>query len=225
MIRALIFDFDGLILDTETPEYASWQEVYQAQGHDLPIWLWAQDVGCGHDADKFAPYVHLEGLLGGAMDRDGVRAARRDRYAALVQAEVVRPGVADYLREARARGLKIGCASSSDCAWVSGHLRRLGLWAFFDALRCADDVVRIKPDPELYNAVLDALGVGAGEAVALEDSPNGVRAARAAGVFCVVVPNPLTRRLPLGHADKRVDSLADLPLGQLLEAVAATPRG
>jgi beta-phosphoglucomutase-like phosphatase (HAD superfamily) len=77
-------------------------------------------------------------------------------------------------------------------------------------------VPRVKPDPALYRAVLDAIGVQASDAVALEDSPNGVMAAKRAGMACVAVPNALTARLDLSAADVRLTSLAEVSLGDLL---------
>ena len=113
-------------------------------------------------------------------------------------------------------GITLGVASSSSRAWVEGHLERLGLLERFHAVRCADDVPQVKPDPALYRAVLDATGVRAADAVALEDSPNGVLAAKRAGLACVAVPNALTARLDLRHADLLLGSLAELPLAELL---------
>jgi putative hydrolase of the HAD superfamily len=99
---------------------------------------------------------------------------------------------------------------------VYRHLERLGLREQFDSIKCADDVENVKPSPDLYLAVLDELGVDPHEAIALEDSPNGITSAQAAGLFCVVVPNPLTSQMPTGHADLRLSSLAELPLEDLL---------
>ena len=113
--------------------------------------------------------------------------------------------------------MKLGMASSSRRKWVNGHLTRLGLIQHFDSIKCADDVQRTKPDPDLYLAALGALGLQGHEAVALEDSPNGIAAAKAAGLFCVAVPNTLTRQLPLDGVDLVLDSLADLPMKDLLE--------
>jgi beta-phosphoglucomutase-like phosphatase (HAD superfamily) len=99
---------------------------------------------------------------------------------------------------------------------VEGHLTRLGLRQAFAVIRCADDVPRVKPDPALYRAVVEAAGVRPEDALALEDSPNGVLAAKRAGLTCVAVPNPLTARLDLGGADLLLASLADVPLAALL---------
>jgi len=129
--------------------------------------------------------------------------------------------VREYIAEARRLGLTLGVASSSSVGWVDGHLRRLGLREAFAVVRCAGDVPRVKPDPALYLAVLDATGIAAGEAVALEDSPNGVLAAKRAGLACVAVPNPLTARLDLSAADLRLGSLDELSLSALLTRLRA----
>jgi len=104
---------------------------------------------------------------------------------------------------------------------VYGHLTRLGLVDYFDCICTSDDVQNIKPDPELYLSVLHGLEVQAEAGFALEDSPIGVRAAKAAGLCCVAVPNILTRQLDLTHADFRLESLAEMPLEMLLEKISA----
>ena len=219
MIRALVFDFDGLILDTEYPDYQSWQEIYQAHGAHLPLSAWERSVG-SMDLDLLDPYAYLEAQIGRPVDREEIRARRRSRLAELVAAQSVLPGVEDYLADARRLGLKLGLASSSSRAWVTGCLAQFGLnGATFDCIRCGDEVKRTKPDPELYLAALDALGVRADQAVALEDSPNGVAAAKGAGLYCVAVPGVLTRRLPFDRADMRLNSLADMPLEKLLQEI------
>jgi HAD superfamily hydrolase (TIGR01509 family) len=224
MIRALVFDFDGLILDTEYPDYQSWQEIYQAHGAHLPLSAWERSIG-SMDLDLLDPYAYLEAQIGRPVDREEIRARRRSRLAELVAAQSVLPGVEDYLADARRLGLKLGLASSSSRAWVTGCLAQFGLnGATFDCIRCGDEVKRTKPDPELYCAALGALGVRGDQAVALEDSPNGVVAAKAAGLTCVAVPNGLTRRLPFDGADLRLNSLADVPLERLLEALERNGR-
>jgi len=217
MIQALIFDFDGLILDTEVPDYESWQEVYREHGCDLPFARWAECIGT---ADiLFDPYDELEAQSGRSIDRAAIRAKRRARYLEMIAAQPLLPGVEDYLADAKRLGLKLGVASSATSDWVHGHLTQRGLIEQFDCIRCADNVRRTKPDPELYLAALYALGLRAEQAVALEDSPNGIRAAVRAGLFCVAVPNALTRHLPLDEAHLRLASLAEMPLERLLASV------
>ena len=214
MIRALIMDFDGLILDTEGPAFQSWEEIFESHGCSLPLSAWAAWVG--GSPDMFDPYEYLEAQLGRAVDRESIRKKKEQREAELIAAEPILAGVEDYITDAEHLGLKLGVASCSDRKWVLGHLSRLGLRAHFDCIKCLDDVKRAKPDPELFLSVLDALDVTADEALALEDSPHGISAAQAAGIFCVAVPNPLTRQLSTDHADLRLDCLADLPLEELL---------
>ena len=222
MIKGLIFDFDGLILDTELPVFQTWQEIYQSYGCYLPLSSWAMNIGVG--ADVFDPYEDLERQLGRPVDREQIRALRRRRQVKRIEAQPVLPGVREYIAEAKGLGLGIGLASSSSRDWVVGHLTRLGLEQQFDSIKCSDDVQLTKPDPELYLANLDSLGIQADEAVALEDSPNGIASAKAAGIFCVTVPNFLTSQLPLNDADLRLASLAEISLGDLLRKVAANER-
>jgi HAD superfamily hydrolase (TIGR01509 family) len=216
MIRAIVFDFDGLILDTELPEFQSWQEIYQTHGCTLSFAVWATCIGT---VGAFDPYIYLEEQLGRAVDRAAVEAQQRQRCDALIAVQTVLPGVHDYLAEARRLGLHVGVASSSSRTWVHGHLTRLELSQHFLCIKCRDDVLHPKPDPALYQAALEALGVQPQEAIALEDSPHGITAAKRAGLFCVAVPNPLTSQLSLAHADLQIASLADMPLTRLLATV------
>jgi HAD superfamily hydrolase (TIGR01509 family) len=222
MIRAVVFDFDGLILDTEVPEFQTWQEIYQAHGCELALEVWA--MGLGTSADAFDPCAHLEAQLGKLLDREVIIQQRCQRYHELLGATSALPGVREYIAEAKRLGLRLGVASSSSREWVVGHLTELGLSAYFDCIKCRDDVARVKPDPALYQAVVETLALQPHQAIALEDSPNGITAAKRAGLFCVAVPNPLTRQLSLAHADLLVSSLADLPLPQLLEHVRRNGR-
>lgn len=214
MIQALIFDFDGLVLDTEQVEFQAWQEVYAEHNTYLPLEQWALCIGGA--AELFDVYGYLESLIGRPVQREEIAVKRRRRHLELLAQQSVLPGVEDYLHDAKRLGLKLGMASSSSRNWVVGHLSRLGLLSYFDYIRCGDEVANKKPDPELYLAVLSALDVQTDQAIVLEDSPNGVLAARRAGIFCVAVPNPLTSQLPLDHADLQLASLADMPLEQLL---------
>ncbi|MFD2080410.1 haloacid dehalogenase superfamily, subfamily IA, variant 3 with third motif having DD or ED [Actinopolymorpha cephalotaxi] len=214
-IRALVFDFDGLVVDTETPEFQAWQEIFADHGTVLELATWAGGIGTADH--HFDPYAALDRASGRPVDRDALRTARRARIRELVSDQPVLPGVEDYLRQARDHGLRVGLASSSSRAWVHGHLAERGLLHHFDTIRTGDEVEHTKPDPALYRLATADLGVEPARAVALEDSPNGVAAAKRAGMFCVVVPNALTRQLDLAAADVRVGSLANLPLTQLLD--------
>lgn len=214
MFRAIIFDFDGLILDTEEPIYRSWLEVYEAHGQALPFERWVQIVGS--TTAEFNPQQHLEERLGRPLSQEVVdrRIARRTE---LILAQQLLPGIVQHIDAARSLGLKLGVASSSTRVWVSGHLGRLGILGRFECVRCRDDVTNAKPAPDLYIAVLDCLGVSPSEALAIEDSPNGVIAAKRAGMRCVAVPNTITASLDLSHADLVIRSLSEVTLSNLLQ--------
>ena len=217
-VRGLLFDFDGLIVDTETPSMASWQELYREHGHELPLEQWMTLVGT--IGAPFDPYGHLEELAG-PLDRESVLRRRRDHELSLTDVEDLRPGILEYLEDARALGLKTAIVSSSSQDWINRHLVRLERAEHFEAIVAADhDTARAKPAPTLYLEALDQLELGPAEAIAFEDSPNGIKAAKAAGIFCVAIPNPVTATLGFDEADLVLDSLADLPLRALIERVA-----
>ena len=220
MLNALIFDFDGLILDTETPEVEVWQEIYREHGHELPVDEWAKTIG-GYGISNFDAATHLSGLTG--LDPSPLRVRYRLEADALIHAEPIQPGVLDLIRDGKKRGIKLAVASSSPHTWVDTHLARLDLTAYFDKVICSEDVApgRTKPNPDLFLEALNQLGVKKEAAVIFEDSPNGVKAARAAGVFVVAVPNPLTARLGVHGADLTVNSLTDVTLDKLNELLIA----
>jgi HAD superfamily hydrolase (TIGR01509 family) len=214
-IRAFLFDFDGLILDTETASRAGWQWLYREHGHELPPELWNLMVGT---VEGWDPWAHLEELVGGPLERESLNERRYAHELTLIEAEELRPGISDYLAAAERLGLKRAIVSSASRRWIDMHLERLEREFGWDAIVTADhDAERAKPRPTLYLESLDRLGVAADEAIAFEDSPNGALGARRAGIYVVGIPNAVTRGLGLEEtADLVVDSLADLPPDELL---------
>lgn len=215
MIEAIVFDFDGLIIDTETPEFDAWQEVFESYGVRLErqAWEWA----IGRYSRDFYVYEHLAELSGQVIEREVVRPRMRRRYLERIEENPVLPGVKEYLTAAKEMGLKMAVASSSSPGWASGHLESRGLLHYFEFVLHAGDVVNAKPSPELYTMAVERLGVKAKNAFAIEDSAVGLTAARAAGLPCVVVPNPMTKGMDFSDASVRLNSLLDLPLGELIE--------
>ena len=144
MIKALIFDFDGLILDTETPEYEVWRAIYREFGQDLELEFWGQIVG-GTAASDFQPLPYLETLTGRDLALLDLPGRASERNLARIHTQQPLPGVVGLLEAARARGLKLAVASSSPHRWVDGHLGRLGIGGFFEVVKCAEDVAHTKP--------------------------------------------------------------------------------
>lgn len=210
MIRALIFDFDGLILDTETPLLEAWEALHREAG--LPYTREHAAKIVGHVDVDFDPWLAFDP----AIDRDELEREHKQRTRQILSAQPILPGVVPLLQAAQNQALLLGIASNSHHAWVDTHLARLGLSGFFKVVKCRDDVTRGKPEPEVYEAVLRELGAGGSEAIAFEDSEVGSLAAKRAGLWCVAVPNPSTLRHSFGHVDLRLNSLGDTTLEELL---------
>jgi HAD superfamily hydrolase (TIGR01509 family) len=221
-VRALVFDFDGLIIDTEGPVYEAWAEVYRRHGQELSLDFWKTIIG--HGAHYFDPLSELEQRLGRRLEGEAIRAERQLRTAEMVEALVILPGVLEWREEARRLGVRLGVASSSGRGWVTGHLERLGI-GDWDCIRCREDVARTKPDPDVYLAALECLGVAGSEAVAVEDSETGVRAAKAAGLYCVAVPSSLTGEHDFSRADLVLSSLAERSFAQVGRLARERQRG
>lgn len=215
-LKALIFDFDGLILDTETPDYLLWKNIYQESGFDFPMTKWRSIIG-GNGASDFEPAEELARLSQGRLDSVSLRVRHHLQSNALILSQPILPGVEEVVRAAKTMNLKLAIASSSPHSWVDGHMKRLGIFGYFDAIICSDDVAagRTKPNPDLFLLALNRLQVRNTEAVVFEDSPNGIKAARAAGIFVVAVPNPTTALLDVSGANLKLKSLSDLSLKEL----------
>jgi HAD superfamily hydrolase (TIGR01509 family) len=220
MIQALIFDFDGLILDTETPEFTCWQNIYREHGFEFPTEKWGTIIG-GRGHSDFDAAEHLSVLSQGQLDSAFLRDRNRFESHNMIMEQGPLPGVLEYLQEAKRLGLKLAIASSSDRAWVHNHARRIGVFDYFDEIITAEDVGlgRIKPHPDLFLTALNRLRVPKESAIVFEDSPNGVKAANRAGIFVVAVSNVVTSILSIEGADLVVKSLQDFPLPELLNKV------
>ncbi|MFH2040091.1 MAG: HAD family phosphatase [Chloroflexota bacterium] len=214
MLKALIFDFDGLILDTETPDLQAWQEIYTHYGQELSLQTWGQIVGGAGNSD-FEPASNLENILGYPIDKKSINQMARQLSDDAILLQPVLPGARNLLKAARNKPYRLAIASSSPHDWVDNHLKRLGLFDYFEAILCGDDVVHTKPDPALYLAALQALNVQASEAIVFEDSPNGIQAANSAGIFSIAVPIPLTAQLGVDHARLVFRSLEEVSLDEL----------
>jgi HAD superfamily hydrolase (TIGR01509 family) len=219
-VAGIIFDFDGTILDTETPEFEEWRAAFRQRGHDLGLDVWQLSIGT---VGAYDPCTHLAELTGEEFDHEEVRREVAARHRARCEGQPLLPGVVERAREARAAGLGTAVASSSPSEWVEGWLARHGIRGLFDAVCTREHVRQVKPAPDLFLLAASRLHAAPAACVAFEDSPNGLRAARAAGMPCVAIPNSLTRHLPLGDADLVLGSLADHSLAEILERLGLHP--
>ena len=209
-IQALVFDFDGLIIDTEEALIDAYGEVYRAHGVPFDRAEFIRSVGGPeYTFDPWHPF-------GRTTDRVALETERTHHNRERGRLLAPLPGVVDLIDSARKSGLHIGLASNSGHPHVEGHLQRLGLICKFDFLACRDDAPSPKPEPDLYHLVVNHFGLRGRNAVAFEDSSPGSLAAKRAGLWVVAVPNAVTAAHNFEHAHWRVASLAHVRLPELL---------
>lgn len=214
LIKGVIFDFDGLIVDTETTWYEAFKEVFWESHHlNLDLIGYSQCIGTGNDV----LYRYFRELAGDSVDCELLEEQATVKYENLMKAPVLREGVIEYLNEAKQNNLKIALASSSSKEWVHTYLKQLNIIDYFKIINTKDDVSNVKPDPELYDKTLKDLGLSPKETIVFEDSINGLSAAKAAGIRCVIVPNSVTKNLKFENFDDRIDSMKEITLSELLK--------
>lgn len=222
MTKALIFDFDGTIVDTETPALDSAIDVWREHGAELDVEWWLTTIG-SHRKRSWVSVLADE--IGVALDEGEVLERRRVRKDAITDRQPVLPGVAELIMHAREQGTRLAVGSSSEHEWVDRHLHRVELFDHFDHVVCRDDVGgRAKPAPDVFLRAVELLEVDPKDVVVIEDSPNGLEAARRAGLAAVVVPNPLMRHLGFPARHQRFDALDQEPAELLLELLFSPPR-
>jgi putative hydrolase of the HAD superfamily len=216
-IDALVFDFDGLLMDTETTSLRVWQQEWAHHGLELDT----ATFFAPHGGDMIERrYAALAAAVGPGYDRVASHARRialRDELHATLD---LAPGTAEWLDDAARMGLRLAIASSSPRDWVSEHLTRVGYLDRFEHLACGDEVPAAKPDPGVYELALRRLGVPGSRAVAFEDTVHGVAAATAVGLRCVAVPHQHADPARFTGAGVVLRSAADMPLEKVIAAVS-----
>ena len=209
MIRALVFDFDGLMMDTESALIQAYADVHRRHGVPFDRELFLRSVGQAEYS--FDPWHGFDRWA----DRAALERERRKRNQELDRTLPVLPGVLALLDAAGQAGLLLGMASNSTHDHVDGHLKRLGLFERFTFVACRGDAPSPKPEPDLYRLVLNRLGVSSRQAIAFEDSHPGSLAAKRAGLWVVAVPGSSTQHHDFDHVDVRLHSLAEVTLAEL----------
>ena len=206
--RALIFDFDGLILDTETAEVEIWNDFYAQVGLTFTMDAYINAIGSNSPED-FHPAILLADREGEERSFEQIRQDfRKIAYLRCEQLEAM-DGVVDLIKNAKTKGYFLAVGSSASYSWVQTHLNRLGLLNAFDVIVTFDDVENAKPAPDIFLKVLEKLGVSAENALVFEDSQNGVLAAHRAGIRAIAVPNPITAIQDFSLATAVLPSLAN----------------
>jgi HAD superfamily hydrolase (TIGR01509 family) len=215
--KGFIFDFDGLIIDTEMPCYYAWVELFEQYGSAFTM----QDYGkiIGTDNSVYNPAKHLSELSNGLLDPLVIRDQILKRTRELIDLQPLLPGVHGFLQSAQSLGIPMAMASSSNRSWVEGYLSSLKIKQYFQVVCTSDDVSKVKPDPELFLLAARKIGLAPDEIIVFEDSPNGVKAAKAVGMACIAIPNELTITMDLSLADKTVKSFQYLDPKILLKSI------
>lgn len=206
--KGIIFDFDGVLVDTEWAIFSSWVELYAREGQQLTIRDYAPCLGAGYS--HWDPAQHLEKLTGKSYDWPQENAARQARIEAELSRQQLMPGAEELLRWCSEQGIPTAVASSSSRRWVGGWLERLHATEYFVELFCRTDGYPVKPNPALFLAAQQRLGLPPEACLVVEDSENGITAARAAGIPCVAIPNRLTELCDLSAANMHMHSLREL---------------
>jgi HAD superfamily hydrolase (TIGR01509 family) len=210
VINAIVFDFDGVIIDTERVCFDTWQMVFSEYNQVLPLEEWIKNIG---RAIKVAdPHKMLEQLTGKSINQEQLLLHARKIEMAAANNLTPLPGVLKTLQAARDMNIPCAVASSSSRQWVAGHLNRMGLEHYFKTLVCREDTSTHKPEPEPYLTAVNRLGALPENSIAIEDAPMGILSATTAGLRCVAVGCSLTKHLDLSKATWQVDSLDQFDL-------------
>ena len=209
-LQAVVFDFDGVCIDTEFARFKSWQMIFESFGCVLPKDEWIKNIGSASWVSD--PFVILEKMTRKKLDRSVYEAMHRVNEVEITNTMSLQPGLIDRLREAQALNIKCAIASSSSHRWVDGNLERRGIRELFAATVCRSDTERHKPDPQPYTLACERLGVIPEQAIAIEDSPAGVAAARGAGLYTVAVPCSMTADMDFSKANRIIGSLEEISL-------------
>ncbi len=214
-IRGLIFDFDGVLVDTEWAIYQSWVRLYEREGQQISIETYSPCLGAGYS--HWDPAAHLEKLTGKRYDWEKETPVRQAQIEADLAEMGLMPGALELLDWCAEQGLGITVASSSSRRWVQGWLERLGIFERFQGTFCRTDGYAVKPNPALFLAAQRCLGLPAEQCLIIEDTENGTISAQNAGIPCVAIANRMTAGTNLSRATWREEGLASL-LARLKEA-------
>jgi HAD superfamily hydrolase (TIGR01509 family) len=213
MLKAVILDFDGTILDTETPEYKIWEEIFREHNQILPLELWVKYIGTTWGS--FDPGNYLQELCDFKVNVKQIKSFAREKYLQILDVSPLCPGIEELIETLINASIPIAVASSSPLYWIKQHLEHRRLLEKFSFISTADDVKVVKPAPDIYINLLNKMIILPTDVLTFEDSPNGIKAAKAAGIFSIAVPNDITMHTDLSDANMIVSSIKDIPFSEL----------
>jgi putative hydrolase of the HAD superfamily len=217
MLKGFIFDFDGLILDTETPAFHAWQKIFAKYGCKLPLNIWISYIGAAEQ--YFDPLIYLHSISSCVVNDAEIVDDYNKSVEELVLKEQLLPGIFELIKNVKSKRYKLAIASSSPINWVKKYSTHFGIHDFIDCYVTREDVNHTKPDPDLYLLALKKLNLDPNSVIALEDSPYGVEAAKKACIFTIAIPSNLTQHLDFSAADMVIPSALAINIEQLCKTV------
>lgn len=204
-LRAVLFDFDGILVDTEWAIYQAWCRCFEAEGCELPLSIYTRCIGS--DFATWSPKNYLEEMTGKTFDWDRLDRERQKEIVHELSDEGVMDGVHELIDTLRTQDVSLGVVSSSSHHWVDGWLDQLDIRHHFTHVVCRGDAPRIKPAPDLWLEAARRFALPSAHCLAIEDSHNGLISAQEAGMPVWVVPNRVTSVLDFSAAQARFDSM------------------
>jgi HAD superfamily hydrolase (TIGR01509 family) len=218
-LAAIIFDFDGVVLDSETPEYESHRRIFERCSVPLTPGEWCDQIGVWAEGHAQRWHSRLCQRSSRAPAWTAYEAERRRLFQELVSPGPMR-GIRELLDRLAAAGVPTAIASAAPARWVVAAAERIGVRDRFNVIVTADDVKRRKPAPDVYLEAARRVGADPERSVAIEDSAPGMASARAAGLRTVAIPHWLTEGHDLAGADLRVAHAGELTLETLEQLVS-----
>jgi putative hydrolase of the HAD superfamily len=211
-LKAIFFDFDGIIVHSKGIEYESWRRVYSVFDCTLNIKKWIKIIDNIQGVYDPALILFSECLYRyhRKINRKTVRTLQANLYNSMLSHLNAISGVIDIIKDCSKHKVLIGLASNTTKEKAAYHLKRLKIYKYFNVIVCKEDVVNKKPSPDIYNLLLQKLKLKPEQALVFEDSPTGILAAKTANIMCISVPNKITKYLDLSGADLKIDKFKNL---------------
>lgn len=217
MVQAIIMDFDGVIIDTEVVWYDIFSEWFlEKYEYNLSINEFLMCVG----SNSNVLFKEIGKKVNDEINIEQFNIDTRERFIEKSMSLPAKEGIEDFIKLVKELGLKLALATSSERVKPTTHLKRLGLFKYFDLIITAEDVKRVKPFPDLFLKVLSEFQIESTEALIIEDSLNGLSAGIEAKIDVIVIPNDVTRYSDFIGCYKIYNSASELKKVELIDLLS-----
>jgi len=207
--EAIIFDHDGTLVDTESPDFEACTILCREQGIELSLEYWAENI-VGHMDGYTTLFNEQLHPANPHFTLDNMWQRLHQLWEKTLEHTQLMPGVETLLPHLRKEGYKMGVATAADRDWANRWLTRFNLLPYFQTVATGQDVTRNKPAPDVYLLAAELLGANPARCLVFEDSVAGASSARAAGMTVVAVPSPITQSLDFSVANHTISGLQNV---------------